>query len=409
MINKIFSLVGITGVIGGLSLLAAIMPSWYLNGDDFGYYSQFYVSISLGILILGFGLNTSLTYHVGQGGIDQDYVMTLLNRQDFYCIITFVILLIFSGLCWEKIMFSSILLGLGVSCLQVRNVNLPAIALGKRNIRQHNLLSLVRPITLVLPIVIWSFFANDRNLLMILIVLFSVAGYLLSLKITRMVASHRDWPQFIKASNIRQVLKYGFISQISNISYTLGQRAFVYILSIKSSPYDSGLFFIVLSLIEVVLIIPTSTGKYFFSYASGGGLKKKEIIIAIIFALSLAISSNLVLFFSFNFLKNLNMIEASSVYYNINFYILLTVPLQFIMFFLRIFSSLACGYGLVRLTMYGSIAGGVLSVGSGILLIPNNGISGALHALFLGNGVNLIIVILGVLILTTSNNKLCND
>jgi hypothetical protein len=65
------------------------------------------------------------------------------------------------------------------------------------------------------------------------------------------------------------------------------------------------------------------------------------------------------------------------------------------MLLLKILSQLACGYGLVRLTMVGSIAGGIVSVGAGYFVVGVYGIAGAIGALFAGNLVNLFIVFRG--------------
>lgn len=379
--------------------MASVMPSWYLNGQNYGYYSQFYVSISIGILILGAGLNTAFTYYVGQGVVERDYVKSLLNKQDTLCFLTAVILIILSVLYRKNLILTAVFLGGTVSCFQIRCINLPAIALGKRDIRQYNLLTLIRPLSVLSPVLIWSFFFEDIKILIFLTIIFSIFCYFFSKKITSNVTTWDGWPKFSGISSFREIMSYSAIAQISNLSYTLGQRAFVYILSALASPQDSGVFFILLSLIEALLIIPTSTGKYFFSYASGGELKKKEIISAIIVSLLFVIMSNILLYLLLFSLEKYQYISSDSIYFGIGSYLLMTIPLQIVMFFLRISASLACGYGFVKLPMYGSILGGGFSLILGYFLVGKKGVYGAIHALLIGNGVNLFILILGLLIL----------
>lgn len=392
MLKKIISLVGATGFSGALTLLASIAPSWFLSAEDYGYFSQFYVAISIFSLVLGLGLTVSFTYYIGQGRIDSKRISLILKRLDILCLWA-AMLALFAILFFDNSgMMQATWYGLIVAAFLVRGTNLPSIYLGRQKIFQYNLSLLLRPGIMVFAVGCWAIVSSTLQSLFICVVIFGLLGYIISL-----VLSQYELPgKHVEPNGVggKQFLSYGLVGLLSNLSYMLGQRGFVYLLGASISAAQAGVFFMFLALLEVLLLVPSAIGLYFFSRAARGALKKRDVMTCVSLAIGVFIVAN-IFFYTAGFIGERYSI-LPALYVDLCHLMLFSIPLQVCMLFLKIFSQVACGYGLVRLTMYGSMLGGLTSIVAGYFFIGAYQVNGAIVALFIGNLLNIALVGIGL-------------
>ncbi len=377
-----------------------------MSAENYGYFSQFYVAISIFILLLGMGLTVSFTYYIGQGRIDNKRAASALTRLDGLCLVAIIIAV--AGILFypSSKTLEAVWYGLIVSAFFVRGINLPSIYLGRQKITSYNFSLLLRPACIAVAVGTWALFSTSLEALYIYILFYAVVGYFVSYGLSHIEFSGQLNLVNVPVSNAR-FLGYGVIALLSNLSYVVGQRGFVYLLGSSISPKQAGVFFMFLALLEVLLLVPSAIGLYFFSRASAGSLKKKDVILCVGLALGMFLLANLVFYIARLVGQSYSILPEN--YIELLRLMVLSVPLQVCMLFLKIFSQVACGYGLVRLTMYGSIVGGIISIGAGYFLVNTYQINGAVFALFFGNLLNILLVGSGLFICIRKRKNIERD
>jgi len=385
ILRNVGSLAATSGLTGALILFSSTAPSWLLSDDAYGRYSQFYVATSIGLILFGAGLNVAYTYFIGQKELSANRINLYLRRQDYASAALWGLLAIAS---WSSTLLNpAIIYGLGASVLFIRATNIPSIYLGKGDIHRHNTSQLLRPLLVAVFVLTWAItpFKTENSLyghfLLASASVFIIAA-LYTKNATRGIATplNEVRPQIL--------LRYGLHGLASNLTYTLGQRGYVFIFAFFNLNAASGAFFLVLAFLEAFLLFPSAAGRYLFARASSGTASRTLTLSLLTGAIAFTLALNLFLWLTLDLIKN----YGTSLHHLALDILLESIPLQLTMLALRILSQMLTGFGLIRYTTIGSTACASLSLSLGFVLIPAMGVEGAILSMLAGNLLNLIIV-----------------
>ena len=371
MLKKILSTVFSKILIGFLNLAILIINSKYFGSQGLGVISLIVLAISFYVLLNGIIGGGTFMYFVPRINTSNLFIISYLWA--IFSFFVFFIILNTITLVPPEYIFHVLFVSIIFS---LTNVNLQIIA-GKKKLNIYNLINSIQYLLLFLSLLIFFYFANNNNLINYiysLYISYSIT-YILSLFYTR---------QYLKSINLsslysdfKQVFILGIQNFFAAVTQKLNYRLSYYFIERMLNLKQLGHYSAGVQLSESTWILGRSLS--FVQYSESVNInepQKKEFLTVLLVKLSFIISVSAILvlllipdnFFVFLLGKDFSQIHdiISALAPGI-----ITLSCSFI------FSSYFSAVGKPRFNTFSSVAGLIVTAGSGYFLISNFGITGA--------------------------------
>ncbi len=352
-------------------LLGKIFDDWTL-----GQYNQYIMECSLLVLMLNFGLGSSVQYFVGKGLLSPKRV----SRISLYIMLVASVILIAistplsstAGFNFTTSHFLAWIVAYAIFGVW-QEINY-SLCLSIKKINSVNYGILLGPlIILVLYLAKWGgYISLDFRTIVIL----AAANQLLIGVISSMTIARARIPSIVKqAVSVPEVFSFGFLIYVTNIVQFLVYRFDYWMVEahdLRHFPY----FTLAAQMVSFLWFVPQRVSDISYIYTTEDNANIKQIV-AISAGLMFYVQLALGFLFCVAFLVVFYLIGMSSFYLSIQYFLVLLLP-ACLFGMATIFSAYQAGSRRLMLNFWGSLLACLVAIALSSILIPLYGVRGAL-------------------------------
>ena len=261
-----------------IGIIISIIVARYLGPENQGIYSYIMIFSTLMVSIISIGIGPATTYFVAKNEYD---IKEILGNNIIYSIIISNIAIIIGIILikyYSKILFNNIpqkylYLSLLIIPIQILNIYITSIILGKQKIKTYNYIQVIQSVFLLLFITIAILFKEKTEGIIIATIFASALTVILSfiktIEITKGVKFTLN-NQYYKNS-----IKYGIQAHLSNILAMLNYRIDIFIINWFLTPVSIGFYTIAVTIVERLWMISQAASTVLFPKVAAENNKEK--------------------------------------------------------------------------------------------------------------------------------------
>jgi O-antigen/teichoic acid export membrane protein len=375
MIKKIIQTIFSKGIVSILNFIIVMLTAKYTGAVGRGEISLMYLNITLVLMFNDLIGGSALVYLIPKLGAKKTVLPSFIVALCSGILLPLLINIFHHYSSSQLIWF--ILLSLSLNLSSISNVFLN----GLNKIKFTNLFTVIQTILIFLSLCFFIFYCHQNSSTSYFAAL--LIGFIVNFLLSFIVLYPHLFP-IIKTpvlKTIKEILSYGFIVQAGNLIQLLNYRISYYLLDVfypEKGKFMVGVFSTGSSVAESAWVIMNGISMVqYAAIANNDPLDKKNSLISIQLAklclllTSLFITIILVLpnsifiyFFGSDFTEMQEVIKILS-------------PGIIIMGFTGIYSHYFAGIGLMKVSTFASLTALIVSIVTGLILIPLNGLYGA--------------------------------
>ncbi len=372
----IFQLIGYA-----ISFVISIITTRLLGSEGRGLLTILLSASSLTTLIIGFGFSSSLTYLIASGKYNLEKVISTVLNFILYIIIlsllTIWLLGVFTPDSIDKFIGQNSLILFSILIVfSFITTFIGSILNAKLEFKlQQNIGLIVSLITLVFYLLLYAYYNHiTYSVFVNLYVLLSALpplSYMLMLRIRKFKTSLEVFDKII----FKAFISFSFTSYASNIFQFLSYKLDFWFVMYYCGNTLLGKYSLAATMAQMIWILPQTISLILYSVSSRTSsdfIEKVNRIVRILNLTLLVVSGSLYLFSDYIIISLYGVEFSESVLY-FRYLLIGVVPFSIT----TVIASVLAGKGLVKLNLYTTIIGVVLTVVLDFLLIPVYGVFGA--------------------------------